>query len=470
MARLRGRPAIAVATVVAVAGAGLAAWLIARPAGPVTTAPAPSTRTTPIVRTTLVATQAVMARVTPTGQWTITAPGGASLHDVRSADAAADAAAGELADARAALTAARRVRDLTLTGDRAAVAAASNSAGRDAARRQLALDSATQGLAVAQASRAVTQTQAEARTAGASLDAAEARACTCGSTLTALAPLGATVDRGGTLYAVDGQPTVLLIGDTPAYRALRPGDHGPDVEQLQRNLTALGRQVAVSGTFDAATQAAVVAWQSGRGVPTSGVVRLGDVVFLPSPVLVAAQHVAVGGGIASGQPLLDLSSSDLVVTATLDPGVATHVHGGDTLAIRLPDASQATGRVDAVGAVATASGSGGSGGGASQGGEDSQGAGSFGVALVARPDDPARLAGLAGATISIDVTVATVTDVLAVPVDALVVLADGRPAVEVATGGTSRFVAVQPGVYDRTLVEVRGDGLSAGDLVVVPAS
>jgi hypothetical protein len=57
---------------------------------------------------------------------------------------------------------------------------------------------------------------------------------------------------------------------------------------------------------------------------------------------------------------------------------------------------------------------------------------------------------------------------MAVPVAALVVLADGSFGVEVAAAGTTRFVQVTPGIYDRTMVEIQGSGIAPGDQVVVP--
>ncbi|MFI5226746.1 MAG: peptidoglycan-binding protein [Candidatus Limnocylindrales bacterium] len=465
MAALRRRARLIAALALMAGTTAVGAWLIAGPPAPAGTSALTSRTTIPVVRTTLVATEPVMARVTPVGQWTITAAAGTTADQVAAAVAAADGAAGELADARAALAAAQRVRDLTLAGDRVAVTAAPDATSRGAARRQLALDGATQGLAVVEASSVVTQATSRARTASADLGSARARACSCGSTVTVLPAIGSDVDRNGILYAVDGRPTVLLVGDTPAYRALRVGDRGTDVWELQQNLVALGHSTAVSGTFDAATDAAVRDWQVAGSVPATGVVQLGDVVFLPSPVSVAGERVAVGSGVTPGEPLLDLSSRDLVVTTSLDPGVATHVHAGDAVGLRLPDGSQFDGRFTVVGSTPTAAGP-----GAGSGGQGGTGAaGSYGVAAVARADDPTRLAGLAGTSITVEVTIATVADVLAVPVDALLVLADGGAAVEVESGSTSRFVRIQPGVYDRTLVEVQGEGLAAGDLVVVPA-
>jgi hypothetical protein len=61
------------------------------------------------------------------------------------------------------------------------------------------------------------------------------------------------------------------------------------------------------------------------------------------------------------------------------------------------------------------------------------------------------------------------TGVLAVPVTALLALAEGGYAVEVDSGdATTNLVAVEPGLYADAWVEVTSTGLVAGDRVVVP--
>ena len=58
----------------------------------------------------------------------------------------------------------------------------------------------------------------------------------------------------------------------PRARGLRLGSEGPRVTRLQQQLVALGFQIAVSGSFDAATQAAVKAVQRAAGLHPSGAV------------------------------------------------------------------------------------------------------------------------------------------------------------------------------------------------------
>src|SRR6185503_15688932 len=59
-------------------------------------------------------------------------------------------------------------------------------------------------------------------------------------TVTALAPIGSTVQRGREVFRIDDTPVVLLYGGVPAYRALATGVTGRDVRQFEQNLKALG--------------------------------------------------------------------------------------------------------------------------------------------------------------------------------------------------------------------------------------
>ncbi|MEA2290343.1 MAG: hypothetical protein QOD55_2340 [Solirubrobacteraceae bacterium] len=68
------------------------------------------------------------------------------------------------------------------------------------------------------------------------------------------------LDAGDVALAVDGRPVFVLPGSVPMHRDLGPGDHGPDVQQLERALVRLGLPPgAVDGRYDSATQGAVSA-------------------------------------------------------------------------------------------------------------------------------------------------------------------------------------------------------------------
>jgi hypothetical protein len=100
---------------------------------------------------------------------------------------------------------------------------------------------------------------------------------------------------------------------------------------------------------------------------------------------------------------------------------------------------------------------------------------------VTTPVDPARVyievvpeaapASLVGTSVKLSIAVeSTQGKVLAVPIGALSVAADGTSRVQVDRGGRTRFVTVVPGLAAQGFVEVtptRGGRLEAGDLVVV---
>ena len=461
----RGRLTAGVAAVGVVAVVATGAVLVSGRPGSTSGAaatPRPATRLIEVVRTTLVATQPVSGTVTSTDTWTIALPTGATPDDVAAARDALATATDQLAGARAAVVAATRTRTLVAARAAAAVAAAPAGAPRREAIRARDLDRIEQGRAVALARAAVADAQRAVAAATRQLAARRAAETAPGGTVTALPVLGTTIARGEELYALDGRPTVLLIGTIPAYRALREGDAGADVAQLQANLVVLGiggtPAIRTDGTFDHATTLAVRRWQTARHVEATGIVRLGDAIVLPAAVRVGTAHVAVGGAALPGVPIIDLASVDEIVRLGVDPALAPSVHPGDPIRFNVPDGDPVPGSIVSVGAVAVTSPDTGNGP-----------PGRPTVEVIAAATDPASLADLDGIDVTAEVTTGTAPDALAVPVAALVVLADGSFGVEVATAGTTHFVRVTPGIYDQTMVEITGAPVAPGDRVVVPA-
>ncbi|MEV0468763.1 peptidoglycan-binding domain-containing protein, partial [Streptomyces prunicolor] len=76
------------------------------------------------------------------------------------------------------------------------------------------------------------------------------------------------------MYRVDDDPVVLMYGAVPAYRALRTGEEGADVKELERNLKALGYGgFTVDDSFTDATADAVKEWQDDQGLDQTGAAR-----------------------------------------------------------------------------------------------------------------------------------------------------------------------------------------------------
>lgn len=94
---------------------------------------------------------------------------------------------------------------------------------------------------------------------------------------------GEEVSTGTTIFTVNLRPVVVAQGGVPGFRALATGTSGTDVAQLQGMLTALGFYSGpADGKFGWQTRQAVSEWQASLGLARDGVVRDGDIVFVPS--------------------------------------------------------------------------------------------------------------------------------------------------------------------------------------------
>jgi hypothetical protein len=281
-----------------------------------------------------------------------------------------------------------------------------------------------------------------------------------GGTLTWLPSAGQVIGQGGVLYRTDnGVPVVLLYGRVPAWRALDEGMTGADVTQLNHDLVRLG--YASSGDISALgwdyfsweTQAGVEKLQSAAGVSSpSGSLSLGSVVFEPAALRVSDVTGSLGGP-ASG-PILAATSDRHVVTIALDAAQQSQVRAGDAVTVTLPDGSTTPGVITSVGKVASGSGS------------------SATIPVTVSLTHPAAGGGLDAAPVTVEITTGSVSDVLAVPVGALLAQSSGGYAVEViGARGTRHLVPVTVGIFDDSagLVQVTG-ALTPGQRVVVPAS
>jgi peptidoglycan hydrolase-like protein with peptidoglycan-binding domain len=282
-------------------------------------------------------------------------------------------------------------------------------------------------------------------------------------TVTWLPEEGAVLRRGQALYRVDGKPVQLLYGRLPAWRELSVGvDDGPDVRQLERNLVALGydpdRVITVDDHFTSATRAAVKRWQEAVGLPETGAMQPGDAVWQPGAVRVGDLKAGVGDAARPGAPVFEATSTSRQVAIDLDASRQPYVHVGDPVDIELPGGRTTTGRVASVGKVATAAS-----------GTDPADDGSPTVEVTVSLDKPKATGSLDQTPVAAYITTEVRKDVLAVPVNALLALAEGGYAVEVERDGRRALVGVTLGLFADGMVEVEGGGLRAGDRVVVPA-
>lgn len=289
-------------------------------------------------------------------------------------------------------------------------------------------------------------------------------------TVTWLPSTGEQAGLGDVLLRVDNRPVVLMYGATPAYRPMDAGSQpepppptdppnskhkptsppkstppsvGPDVEQLERGLSQLGYTgFTVDQEFTDGTAAAVRAWQEDLDVPPTGRVDLGDVVFLPGPIRLHPSPQSLGQSVSDSS--VQQSGTERLVTAAAED--ADWAETGVRVDVTLPNRKTVPGRVTAVA----------SGGGNSESG----GTGSEQVSIRLTRDHPR----VAPGPVEVTYVSARRRDVLTVPVTALVALAEGGYAVELADGG---YVAIKPGLYAEGVVEVTGD-LEPGTKVRVP--
>ncbi|NUQ89106.1 MAG: peptidoglycan-binding protein [Glycomyces artemisiae] len=281
-------------------------------------------------------------------------------------------------------------------------------------------------------------------------------ACLLNGTLTGLPSAGDVLGRGDVLYSVDDQPVVLMYGSLPAYRALAVGAEGADVEQLEKNLEKLGYDgFTVDDEFTDATADAVEAWQEDLGIEETGRVDLGRVVFAPDQIRVDTVDPQLGA-MAQGT-VFTYTGLDKVVTVEVELDDQELVVVGDPVTITLPDGTEATGTVtDSETAVTE-----------EQSGGETEDVTYLEVTVAA--DDAAVFDALDQASVDVGFAGDSAADVLTVPVEALLGLAEGGYGVEVVNGDTTEIVAVDTGLFADGYVEVSGEGLEAGQSVVVPS-
>lgn len=281
-----------------------------------------------------------------------------------------------------------------------------------------------------------------------------------GGALTWLPSAGQVIGQGQALYRVDnGTPVVLLYGPVPAWRTLDEGLTGADVTQLNHDLVALGYasspDISALGWdyFSWETQDAVQQLESALLVSSpAGSLPLGSVVFEPAAIRVTS--VLGSPGSPAAGPVLAATSDQHVVTIPLSTAQEPEVTAGDAVTITLPDGAGTPGKISSVGTVASGT------------------AGNATIPVTVTLTDPSAAGALDQAPVTVYITTASASDVLVVPVGALVAQSPGGYAVEViGAGDIRRLVPVTVGIFDDNsgLVQVTG-ALTPGEQVVVPAT
>lgn len=486
-----------------------------------------STATATVVRTTLTNSVQVGGSIGYSSSYTVAAPSGASPQQVAQAQQAATQdqqtlSADEQAESDTTTADNQQVSSgqanvnlaqSTLSADQqkessdcqgGASASSSSQCGADeqkVSQDQAQLTQANQQLATAQTTAARDHDQNQAKVVSdqtklqgdqATLTQLESSEVNPGTTYTSLPTAGDVVKEDQPVYSLSDDPVPLLYGSVAAYRAFSIGmSDGADVGELTQDLIALGYGAGLtqSNHYSSATAAAVERWQRALGLPVTGTILLGAVVFEPGPIRVTSVTPSVGqsvgssgassGGGGGGGTVLTATSTTPVVTVALDVTQEYLVKPGDAVSIVLPDgASTVGGHIETVGNVATCPGGGGTGTSNGSGSADQSPCSSSGsngnstptVTVTITLDSTPPLATLDQAPVNVNITTQTAKDVLAVPVNALLALQGGGFGVEVVTGNTTHLVGVTTGLYSRTLVQISGTDIAAGMQVQVPSS
>jgi hypothetical protein len=279
--------------------------------------------------------------------------------------------------------------------------------------------------------------------------------------VTQVAGEGSTVQQGGKLYSVNLEPTVLLTGKVPAYRELSTASSdGPDVRQLEKALKALGYgdDLTVDSDFTGNTADAVEEWEEelGRDDP-DGTVELGDVVFTAGSLRVASHAAEVGDQVQAGAPVLGVTGTAKIAEVDLDVDKSDLVAPKDAVTVRLPNGKTTPGKVTSVGTDPQEN--------AADPDADPT------VRLVVGLDKPADAAKLDSGSVTVTIEQSRDEDVLAVPVTALLALAEGGYAVQVvdrAQPSGYRLLGVKTGTITDEYAGITGAGVAEGLEVVVP--
>ena len=179
----------------------------------------------------------------------------------------------------------------------------------------------------------------------------------------------------------------------------------------------------------------------------------------PGPVRVADHLAEVGDVVFSGEgqggvmpgnvadPIVRYTSTDRMVSVSL--GIADHAYAkpGDPVVVTLPTNVEVQGVIAEVSTVF-----------------DAQGLATTEIAIP----DQATLGTLEAASVDVEFVVGKRTDVLAVPIAALLALPEGGFGVELVDGASRRIVPVSTGLFARGSVEISGPDIAEGLTIGVP--
>ena len=281
--------------------------------------------------------------------------------------------------------------------------------------------------------------------------------------LTDVAAIGTEVVDGLVLYAVGGRPGGAGVDAESAPvvtfdRVITGGvDPGADVALLEAFLVGIGFDaggtLVVDRNVDVATLIAVQDWQLSLGFEPDEVpvVQVGDLVVVRGERDVASVEQPGGATVADGV-VLTVARGAQVISGELPVADLDLLTVGLDVEVELPDGTVVPGVVVEVGDIAR------------------QSSGQGAVAVVdyrIAVDTSATDTVLVSAPVTVVVLEEAVRGVVAIPVNALVALAEGGYAIELPASPVNRLVQVELGAFADGWVEVTNGAVEPGELVVV---
>ncbi len=274
------------------------------------------------------------------------------------------------------------------------------------------------------------------------------------------------IGSGQVLYSVDDLPVTAVVTEVKFSRELSIGvDDGEDIEVLEQMLLDLGYDVdgdlEVDEEFDEDTSQAIEEWEEDLqdewdDQVVDGVLSLDQIVTVDEGITVGAITSHDRDTLATGTELFTFGSNagSRIVSTAIDVADQAMLAEGTEIDIEFPGGELVTGTVAYLASSSTTD-------------PLDPTAGpqlAVEISLNSVPESAAELNELDVEVRLVDRLAANAT---VVPASALVATADGGFAVEVVSGNSTTFVAVDPGMFADGFVEV--DGIEPGTAVVVPS-
>ncbi len=283
------------------------------------------------------------------------------------------------------------------------------------------------------------------------------------------------------LYKTTGTfGSILMFGQIHPWREIKLGvPPGQDIKQLKYNLSILGygaesHKDVSSEIFTASTEQSLKDLQNDLGLNPTGVLQLGDVVFLPGKSVVQydTNFPSIGTEVSSNSVVLSLlpieqesSSSNksgvvpsfvsLQKVSTSIPVVNKDLIEVDSqVKIELPNEIEVYGSVSDIGKTAIIP-------------EGNQAFDPYLEVSISINNDQS-FPEWTGAGVIVYVTREIASAVMAVPVTSLISVLDGGYGLEVVTNNTTQLVPVEVGMYSGGWVEVSSENIREGTQVMNP--